>query len=183
MKKMIMFLMCLIVCSVMVFAQGGGGFTVGTDAGFSNSSTYTTPHAITFSTATVTCMGSTIPIWYLQNAELTITPVPPSNCAPGPNSGDNDDFDSDGCTNKQEYINFLCVNQIKSCSSANLKCACEAPDGICYTNPFLSWCPAYCSHAGELNVDSIPEFSGTALILIFTLAVVAYAFVIHFHKK
>lgn len=186
-SKITMILVCLAFVSVSVLAQGSGGFTIGTDAGYSGTGSYNTPHTITYDSATTPCIGSSIPKWYIQQSGLIWTPIPPSGCIVGPNSNDTSDFDSDGCKNKIEYLNFLCLNQSLNCGLANLDCACEQ-GGIC--DPFNpnydgEFCPGYCQemrHMGE-EADAIPEFSGTAIILLFVLSIVAYAFISHFHKE
>jgi hypothetical protein len=78
-------------------------------------------------------------------------------------------------------------------NSANCIVGCYNPNGICEpehgewyneTEPLISCsdCLGYTFSLQE-DVGSVPEFSGTAVILIFVLAVVSYAFISHFNKE
>jgi hypothetical protein len=158
----------LIMCLGIALADGGGAFTTdpAEDAGYAGPYTggETTGDFSSHADTGNDCGGSPIPDWYMNGADICYEP--PSG-----------DADSDGCTNLIEYRNFI------GSPLGNPRCLFE-DNAICsdmFNRP--TWCDTYDRHLGEEQIGEIPEFNGTALILIGILVFGVYFLQGHFHKK
>lgn len=163
--KGLIILFCISLASAGVAAQGAGGFTASLDAGYAGTAEEE-PNDITYQEGGDTYPDCPqIPIWYLTDTGIGEDYL---DCV-------NEDFDSDGCTNKQEYDNF--VANYTGEALPNEYCVC---DGICEDVSPPVWCDEYCEGYGNPNGNGdpvIPEFSTWGMILALIVIVAGVAWI------
>ncbi len=176
-------ILCLSFVSVSVMAQGGGGFTVdpATHGGWNGAGTE--PADISPGGDTDVICISGMPDWYAVDVigctkEYIGEPVNSwiCNCPPKELPGDTD---GDGCTDIQEYNNYI------DGPLADPFCLCE-DDGLCNDifNPERpEECNNYCSNLGEEGIGSVPEINGAAIAGLLILVFGGFLIKGHFHKK